>query len=433
MSLNRTLAPTAFPITRIELMRPEYIAFDNGIQGYLFQANDQELLRLEWIFDNQYERTENNWNHLATAQLLLEGTLKHNSAQIAHMIDYYGAFLIPEYSYDTTSLTLYCLRKHLTHLLPIVMEILQQANFPEEEIQTFIRNNIQKLQVSLQKNDFVARRKLLGEVFGQTRYGLSPKLEDYQGLDVALLKTLFTEQFATNKCTLVLAGNWSKAHIDVLRKSMEEGWNRISAIRKPTIPVFPEVITKELQLEYKPDAMQSAIRLGQRCMTRNHADFPGFQLVSTLFGGYFGSRLMSNIREDKGYTYGIHSGIVPMRHSGLWSIATEVGVTVTGATLHEIRIELDRLHQEFVDPEELNLVKNYMAGSFVGSLENVFSHADRFKNAHLSGLDLSYYDRYQEQISSIGPSEVMAIAQEYFKFDSLCKVVVGQLPDENML
>jgi zinc protease len=427
MNLDRTIAPASIPLKAFPLMQPAHISFDHGTKGFLFQSDGQEILRVEWIFDNQYERTEQNWFHLATAQLLLEGTLQYSSAQIAHMIDYYGAYLIPEYSYDTISLTLYCLRKHFVALLPIVMDVLQNAQFPKDEIVTFIRNNSQKLQVSLQKNDFVSRRMLIKEIFGSTRYGNAPTLEDYQTIDQTVLKHLFEQQFARNRCTVMLAGDWNETFIDALRKAMNEQWTRVVPILKPSIPYFPQTPSTELQINHKSDAIQSAIRLGTRCITRIDPDFPGFQLVSTLFGGYFGSRLMSNIREDKGYTYGIHASTIPMRYSGLWTISTEVGIDVTQATLIEIEKELARLHDTYVSEDEIHLVRTYMTGSFNGSLENVFSHADRYKNNYLAGLDVSYYERFDRYIFSMGPQQVMDIAQRFFHYDTLAKVVVGQV------
>jgi zinc protease len=427
MILDRTIPPPSYSLAPFPLIEPTPINFDLGTKGYLFQADGQELIRLEWIFDNQYGITEQNWHHLATAQLLLEGTIHYSSAQIAHMIDYYGAYLIPEYSYDTTSLTLYCLRKHFVQLIPIVMEVLQNAMFPDDEILTFVRNNSQKLQVSLQKNDFVSRRMLIKTLFGSTRYGNSPGLDDYQNLAKETIQEIYAAQFARNKCTLILAGDWAPPYLDALRKSMDEFWTRVVPIQKPVIPVFPNLPAQEMQVEYKEGALQSAIRLGMRCLNRKHPDFPIFQLVSTLFGGYFGSRLMSNIREDKGYTYGIQASILPMRYTGLWSIATEVGVNVTQATLQEVQHELDRLHQEYVSVDELELVKNYMTGSFIGSLENVFSHADRFKNVLLSGLDNQYYYRYHNTMYALEPKDIMDFAQQHFQYDRLSKIVVGQL------
>src|SRR5690606_1700450 len=149
--------------------------------------------------------------------------------------------------------------------------------------------------------------------------------------------------------------------------------------------------------------------------------------VNTLLGGYFGSRLMTNIREDKGYTYSIGSGRVSLKHAAFFTIASEVGTEVTVATLREIENEISRLRTENVGDDELQLVKNYMMGSMLGSLENVFSHADKFKNAYFSGLDLGYYAYYADVVRNIDAEEVGRLANKYLDYERLTKVVVGKM------
>jgi zinc protease len=176
----------------------------------------------------------------------------------------------------------------------------------------------------------------------------------------------------------------------------------------------------------KPQALQSAIRMGLPMINRTHPDFPSLQVLNTVFGGYFGSRLMANIREDKGYTYGIGSGISSLKNGGAFYIATEVGADVCKAAVDEIEKEVNRLKTELIPEEELALVRNYMLGSLLGSLENVFSHADKFKSLYFAGLDYSYYDRYTRIIKDITAEELQALANKYFKFDEFYKVIVGK-------
>ena len=189
--------------------------------------------------------------------------------------------------------------------------------------------------------------------------------------------------------------------------------------------VFEKKPGKDYYLE-RPDALQSAIRLGQISVNRSHPDFVGIQVLSTILGGYFGSRLMANIREDKGYTYGIGAGLSAFKHTGCFVIASEVGVAVCEAALEEIRKEMTLLQQEPVSAEELDLVRNYILGSFLGSLENTLSHADKFKNIYFSGLGYDYYDRYIKTVKSITSDTLQGLAQQYFNFDDMQRVVVGK-------
>jgi predicted Zn-dependent peptidase len=148
--------------------------------------------------------------------------------------------------------------------------------------------------------------------------------------------------------------------------------------------------------------------------------------MNTVLGGYFGSRLMANIREDKGYTYGIGSGSSSLNKGGAFFIATEVGADVCRAAVNEIEKEINILKTVLVPEGELSLVRNYMLGSLLGSLENIFSHADKFKNIYFFGLDYDYYDRYTEVVKSISSIEVMQMAKKYLDTDNFYKVIVGK-------
>jgi predicted Zn-dependent peptidase len=148
--------------------------------------------------------------------------------------------------------------------------------------------------------------------------------------------------------------------------------------------------------------------------------------MNTVLGGYFGSRLMANIREDKGYTYGIGSGASSLNRGGALFIATEVGADVCKAAVTEIEKEINILKTELVPENELSLVRNYMLGSLLGSLENIFSHADKFKNIYFSGLDYDYYDRYTQVIRSSTAEDVLKTANKYLNLDKFYKVIVGK-------
>jgi predicted Zn-dependent peptidase len=176
----------------------------------------------------------------------------------------------------------------------------------------------------------------------------------------------------------------------------------------------------------KSEALQSAIRIGQIMINRTHPDFPALQVLNAILGGYFGSRLMANIREDKGYTYGIGSALVSLQSTGYFFIASEVGADVCGSAIQEIEKEVKRLQTELVDQEELKLVKNYMMGSMLGSLENAFSHADKFKNIHFFGLGYDYYDRYVHTLKNVQSEDLLNLANQYLNFDQFEKVIVGK-------
>ena len=201
-------------------------------------------------------------------------------------------------------------------------------------------------------------------------------------------------------------------------------WNDIETVT-PNFFAFEGTKGAEHYVE-KEDALQSAIRIGQIAINRAHADFPGLQVLNTILGGYFGSRLMANIREDKGFTYGIGSAVVSLKNTGYFFIASEVGADVCGQAMFEIEKEVNLLKSQQVSEGELDLVRNYMLGSMLGSLENALSHADKFKNIYFSGLDYDYYDSYIRIVRNISPEDIQGLANKYLNFEDFQKVIVGK-------
>lgn len=424
--LNRTVAPSRHDIQDIDLVQPDEVVFDNGLRVFIFSAPTQELIKAEFIFQNIFNGSENSLLHTCASHMLKEGTKTRTSAQIAEEIDFYGAYLMPEYSFDQTALTLYSLNKHLGAVLPVVHDILNEAIFPEAELETYIRNNKQTLQISLQKNEYVARRLFFKNLFGESRYGRIPTEEAYDKLNREDLIALYQKQVQPQNCTLILSGNITDDVLKQIRELFDAQWTNtesVDGIMKPEFPVFiPTTV-----LDDRADALQSAIRLGMPAINRVHPDFPAIQFVNTLLGGYFGSRLMRNIREEKGFTYSIGSAFASLQHTGFFTIATEVGVDSTQATLTEIEKELDILRDIQATEQEIALVKNYILGSILGTIESIFSHADKFKAVYFYGLDLSYYTRYNEIIRNMTAADVQRVANTYFDYSNLLKIIVGKV------
>src|SRR5690554_92851 len=422
--LNRTHAPAFHPIEGIPFLHPQEFELKNGLKVFLFDSGEQEIVRVQWVFENSNFDPLKPLLNSSLAGMLLEGTTKFSSAQIAEKADFFGAFLHPEYSFDHTSLTLFSLNKHVEKLIPLVFDILTDSIFPEKELKTYVRNNKQRMRISLERNDYVARKKFNHVLFGDSRYGYDHQESDFNTIKRTDLIKAFNENFIPKNCVMFISGKIDPALLKNLSTTFGEKWENGTEKQEFEIHI-PESIPSELVLVEKPKSLQSAIRLGNRSISRSHPDFPGLQVLNTILGGYFGSRLMMNIREEKGYTYGIGSGVASMEYASFFTIASEVGTDVCAATLTEIEKEIHRLNTELVDGGELTLVRNYILGSLMGSLENVFSHTDKFKQTYFSGLTLDYYLYYTEVVNTISSKELRDLANRYLDFDKMVKVVVG--------
>ncbi|MBC7743939.1 MAG: insulinase family protein [Flavobacterium sp.] len=422
--IDRTLTPEFGQVEKIDFIHAKSHVFDNGLQCFIVNGGEQELVRIEFIFENVSWNKETPLQAFATNSILNDGTSKFTAAQIADKIDFYGAFLQTEYSLDQSIVTLYTLNKHLQATLPIVKAILSDSTFPERELDIFILNQKQKLSVNLEKNDFVARKIFNKVLFGDSIYGLDIDNEIYDQLTRNQLLEYFSKAYQPQNCTVILAGKITDQTLIDLNKYFGRDWTN-----KDEIDLNYFKFQKTTGAEHivdKPDALQSAIRLGQIAVNRSHSDFPGLQVLNTVLGGYFGSRLMANIREDKGFTYGIGSALVSLKHSGYFFIASEVGSHVCTQAMFEIEKEINLLKNEKVTEGELNLVRNYMLGSMLGSLENALSHADKFKAIYFSGLDYDYYERYIQIVRNINPDDILSLANQYLNYDDFQKVIVGK-------
>ncbi|MES2277626.1 MAG: pitrilysin family protein [Bacteroidota bacterium] len=423
--LDRTIAPASNQVDHITLIKPGHIKFNNGCNLFHFNSGDQELVRIEWVFGNLRFNPKNPLLNIAVNAMLTEGTATLSASQIADRIDYYGAFLQTDYGYDNCTVTLYTLNKHLAETLPVLHDILNNSVFPEKEIETFKITQQQKLQIGLQKNDVLARRKFNKALYGDTIYGYVSELGDYKALTQDNMQAHFKQMYQPSNCTIVVAGRVDDTLLGLMSDTFETNWQDNQGPADTSQPTL-EPATEKFYFIEKPDALQSAIRMGIPTINRTHPDFPAVQVLNTVLGGYFGSRLMTNIREDKGYTYGIGSGMTSLKQSGSWFIATEVGADVCKAAITEIEKEVNILKTDLIPEEELSLVRNYMLGSLLGSLENVMSHADKFKNIYFAGLGYDYYDYYTETIKSITSQQLLKLANQYLDYDNFYKVVAGK-------
>ncbi len=423
--LNRTQAPSFNTIDAIHLLQPEKQVLPNGTPLFVLNVGKEPLVKIEWIFEHKQWSQAAPLLTAACNAMLLNGTTKHSSAEIADFVDFYGAFLQTESSFDQSSVTLYCLSKNLTVVLPLVKEILVAATFPEKELITYQKTQQQKLQVNMQKNDFLARKTFNEQLFGaDTAYGCFVQSQHYDALTRTDLLKAYQQIYTANNCTIIASGLLTDDAVKLVTTTFgETDW---LGEEVPLMLQLPQSANEKCKLVHREDALQSAIRIGKLSIDKKHPDYVGMRVLNTVLGGYFGSRLMSNIREEKGYTYGIGSNILSMQHASYFYISTEVGAEVCAAAIKEIYKEIKQLREEPIPAQELELVRNYMLGMLLGDLENAFSYADKFKGIYFSGLDYTYYDNLVHTIKTITPKQLQELANTHLQENSFFEVVVGK-------
>lgn len=426
MMINRKSAPEIIDAVNMKLLLKPYDHFtlDNGVPVYSIDAGAQDVLLIEWVFyaGNWYE--EKNIVAATTNFLLKNGTQKRKAFVINEHFEFYGAYLNRSCYNETATITLHCLNKHLTQLLPVVAELINECIFPEEELAIYKQNQKQRLEVNLKKCDFIANRLIDEYVYGfHHPYGRYTSTLDYEQLNRPELLEFYKRYYTEGKCLIFVAG---KPPAD-LAQQLNHSFGQLS-INSRTLPGInfntDPAENKKYNIINDADGVQGAIRMARPFFNRHHPDFQKAQVLNNIFGGFFGSRLMSNIREDKGYTYGIHSYLQNHIHNSAWMISTEAGRDVCGATIEEVYKEMAILCNEPVEPGELDLVRNYMIGSLLGDLDGPFQIIARWKNYILNGLtDAYFYDSIQT-VQSVTAEELRELAKKYLNPEEFYELVV---------
>jgi len=426
-TVDRKIAPPIIDAVNFHLKLKPYEKFtlDNGVPVYAVNAGAEEVMMAEMVFFSGNSFEEKNLIAAAANFLLKNGTSKKKAFQINEHFEYYGSFLNRSCYNETATLTLHCLNKHIAALLPVVEELITDSVFPGEELAIFQQNQKQRLSVSLKKSEFVASRLIDSYLYGEKHpYGKYSSHEEYDALDREELFSFYNKYYRNGNCIIFTAGKLPKDLFELLNKhfgklplgnNFQKPLHKISSSKKPG---------EKFRITNDVNGVQGSIRIAREFPNRHHPDFQKVMVLNNVFGGYFGSRLMSNIREDKGYTYGIHSYLQDHIQQSAWLVSTEAGKDVCEPAIKEIYKEMKRLQDQPVAEEEMQLVRNYMMGSLLGDLDGPFHIIARWKNYILNGLDDKYFYSAINTIRTVSTEELQQLAKKYLNPEEFYELVV---------
>jgi predicted Zn-dependent peptidase len=406
------------------ITKPSLIFLKNGIPVYLIDSGTEDIERIEFSFDAGNIHEKRPLLASTTNLMLMEGTEKYKSTLINRLLDTWSAFFHPYVERDRAGFVIYFLNRHIEKILDIAGEILFHPVFPDSELKLLMKKRYRKFLIEKDKVYRLAAEQFFESIFGnQHPYGRQTLPGDFSNLDREHLSVFHGLFYRPEKMAIFVSG---KIHKDIqllLNKYFGE------------IPFQPALANESsespagqkkrvIHIE-KKGALQSAIRIGAPTINKRHEDYFGLKVLNVILGGYFGSRLMRNIREEKGYTYGVSSSVVSLNLSGFLSIASEVSNKFTRNAVDEIYKEIRRLQTEPVPWEELSVVRNFMLGELVRMFDGPFAATESFRSVWEFGLDNSYYIRFATRIRSIEPEEIRALARKYYKIDDLYEVTAG--------
>lgn len=423
MNSIRTSPPPFHIPDSVNVLYPEIAEAANGVKLYAVDATDLDVVRVSLVFRAGIRFQDCPFAASATLNMLAEGTRNYTAAEISEKMDYYGAYYEVNIDRDYSIVSVCCLSKFLPEMLELLREIVVFPTFPESELEIYKTKRKQQLTIERKKISFRARELFAEALYGKKHpYGAYNQASDYDTLTAEDLKAFYEKHYTAGNCFAVASGNIGfdeRASIMHFLENLAPGAEIVPAD-------LPALQTAEKTFERKEGAVQSAIRVGKIMFNRNHPDYIGMQVLMTVLGGYFGSRLVSNLREDKGYTYGVFATMVNLEESGYMAIATEVGADVTQSAIREIKAEIARLRNELIGEEELSVVKNILTGEFMRILDGPFGIADVTIENIQCGTDNDYVNRFLSEVKGITSERLRNLAQTYLAPEGFAVIVVGE-------
>ena len=422
MSINRAVGPKIQEIRSVPFQNYELQYLKNGTPLYLLPGGTQPIVKTEFVFyaGRSFEKKQ-SVSKICHA-LLREGTISFTGQEIAEKLDYYGATLSLGSGMDTTSICLYCLEKHFNSILPLLAEIINSPVFSELEIEKYKKRSIHSLEIELSKNEVIAYRVLTEKIFGETHpYGYNSVSKTIQNVEKDDIQQHFKDLYSANNMIVMVSGFIPENLIDLFDRFIPMPNEKLDKI----ILEKPDYTPENLQIEEGND-IQSAIRIGCPLFSRKHEDYVDFYMLNTILGGYFGSRLMKTVREEKGYTYGIYSSFDPYRLGGFFSMSTEVDNNFVEATIECIRHEMIKLQNDLVPESELKMVRNYILGNFLSLLDGPLKSSQMLKILVTSGLDEKHLAQMMQRIREVSSHVIRDMAVNYLNPENMTTVVIGK-------
>lgn len=419
--LDRKTAPKHAQIDSFLLPSPEIYKLNNGASLFTLRGVSQQVIKIELVFKGaKWDESKNGLSYF-TAHMLEKGTATKTSFEIADFFDRHGASVEISAGLDFVSVSLFSLTINITKVLPLFLELVTSSVFPEDELILHKEIFKQNLKINNEKSSYVASKLMRQHLFGKSHpYGRSIEEDDVLQLNREDLKNFFHNHFELIQVFVV-----GSINDDLIRFLISElGLITSTAKNQESSPTYTITPSESSRHVEKPNCIQSSLRLGKRMVNRSHNDYPALVLTNHIFGGYFGSRLMKNIREDKGLTYGIYSALNNLKNDAFLVIGADVNRVNKDLAIKEIKNELTTLCNEPLGPSELQAAKSHLLGSLQLEIANPFSVIEKIKAINLYGLHKNFYSDLFISILELKEPTIQRVVNDHFT-DELIEVVVG--------
>ena len=419
--LKQYKSPPIYRVDRLDFPVPKTLRLRSGIPVFLVEGGSQDVCKLDFMFAAGRPYEDKRLTATTLAGIIREGTKNRSASSIAEAVDHCGASISSPFSFDHVHLQLVCLTKHVETLLPLFIDIIREPSFDNTELELFKKRTLQRLSVDLSHNDVVCYRRATESYFGpQHPYGYNSSSDAFLQVQQEDLIQHHRRFIGPQNAIAFIAGRIPEKLLHQI-EHLTQDWTSSATISKPD---FPRASFAGERIVQDMDKPQTALRIGRPLFNRNHPDWPCVFLLNTILGGYFGSRLMKNLREEKGLTYGVQSTVESLRFDGYLSISLEAERRQVDKVIDEIYNEIDRLQQSPVSDAELQMVKNYTGGYLLSMMDGPLQILEVLKNNVAEDSPINFTEQLLKKLSNIDGEAVMKMAQKYLNREDLCEVIV---------
>jgi zinc protease len=425
MKIDWKKGPGYKRIEEIKIPAYDEIILDNGIKILVLQQGTQGIMKMDLIFKGGRILEEKKMTSKISAAIIREGSANMSSAVLAEQIDFYGAVLRSGSNLDHNYMTLSGLSKYAQSTIDLVFDVLGNPLFKEDEIEKYKKSSISKLALDKSRNELMCYRLFTELIFGkETPYGYNSEENLIQSIQREDLVEYYNDAYGTANLSVVIGGQVDSKSLDHLVKYL----NQMKFAGRKLAYKLGGYHNPATSIQHNTkNELQSSVIIGRKLFTRHHSDFTAINVLNTILGGYFGSRLMTEIRENQGLTYNISSLVDTQIYEGYFYIETDVAPENVNKTIEAIHIQIEKLQKEYIGDEELNMVKNYLLGNALNLFDGPLNTTSFLKSMVLDDSDPDQFYQFIEDVKSIDAQKILDTANKYLKREDMYQVVIGNI------
>ena len=405
--------------------KPKTFTLDNGMAVTLvhYGTVPKVSVRLAILTGNVNEGSNQVWLADLTGDLLQEGTATRNASQIAEDVAKMGGALEVAVGENRTEIGGDVLSESGPEMVALIADVAQHPKFPESELARLKGDRQRQLSIALSQPQPMAQQKFRAVLYGDHPYGrLFPTEAMLQAYTIGDVRGFYEKNYGAARAHLYVVGRFEDAAMEAAIRKAFSGWKKGTP---PELSQPPAKSDRAVYIVDRPGAVQSTVNLGMPVIDPSNPDWDTLFLMNVLLGGSFGSRITSNIREQKGYTYSPTSQLSNRYHDAYWVEIADVTTNVTGPAIKEVLGEIDRLRAEPPSDKELKGFQNYRAGVFILQNSSRPGIIGQLEFVDLHHLPADYLNGYVARVYAVTPQQVQDAAKKYLQDDKATIVVVG--------